>query len=77
MAKSDDETIDDLKETRDNILELMKAVTSKPKPTYNIDGQNVEWKEYMEMLTEQFKNINSLIVTLDPFEEEVVWYPGS
>jgi hypothetical protein len=36
-----------------NIDEILLEITQSPKPTYTVDAQRFEWKEYFEMLTEK------------------------
>lgn len=74
--KSDDQVYESLLTQRDNILRLIELVTSKPKPTYNIDNQQVEWAEYLKQLQASLTAVQKQIVMFNPFSEESVWYPG-
>ncbi len=53
---------------KSQVLANLVAITTTPKPSYNIDGQQVGWNEYHKMLVEQLKNINELIGVDTPFE---------
>ncbi len=76
MPKSDDEVIADLKEARDNVLELIKSITASPKPTYNIDNQEVDWADYLKMLQASLKFLVQQLQSMDVYCEESLWYPG-
>lgn len=49
-------------------LANLVAITANPKPTYDIDGQEVDWNEYHKMLTAQVKSANELLAAETPFE---------
>jgi hypothetical protein len=58
--------------TRLKISKLLIEITSNPKPSYVVNGQDVKWTEYQKMLMEQLKALNDLIeageVDPTPFE---------
>ena len=75
MAQTDEQNIESLKETRDNLITLIGSITQKPKPTYDIDGQKVEWGIYLEQLRSQLKYTLQLIIDLEgPYEVESQGY---
>ena len=41
-----------LQTIRQQLLERIAEITAAPKPTYSIDGQEVEWAEYLKSLRE-------------------------
>ena len=51
------------------ILERIEEITAQPKPTYNIDGQQVLWGAYFDSLTKQLAAIDAAIASADPYEE--------
>lgn len=53
--------LEDLQESKENLVTRLKEVTAKPKPSYSIDGQSVSWESYTQMLTAQIKALNELI----------------
>jgi hypothetical protein len=53
---------------KSQILANLVAITEDPKPTYNVDGQMVDWTEYMRMLHEQLKIVNAQINAEAPTE---------
>lgn len=40
---------------RNRATETLAAIMQSPKPSYSIDGQQVSWTEYQEMLTRQIR----------------------
>jgi hypothetical protein len=55
---------------RDQALDLLASVRREgPKPTYTINGQEVEWMEYQEMLQKEIKGWNEQIAAGDPDDE--------
>ena len=75
MSRTHEEVLELLRRTRDQLLERCLDVTLKPKPSYNIDGQEIKWAEYLEQLTKSLKAVEDQIATkLPPYEEEsVAW----
>lgn len=51
------------------ILERLTEIVTKPKPSYDIDGQKVNWTEYQKMLNDQLEGIEALIVREEGPEE--------
>jgi len=39
------------------LSDQIAAIALERKPTYQIDGQSVEWTEYIKMLTEQMEKL--------------------
>lgn len=54
--------------TRDNIAGQLAWATANYRPTYEVDGQKVQHKEYIAMLLENLKTINVAIQAADLFE---------
>jgi hypothetical protein len=75
MPRSDDEVISLLRQTRDMLIERRIDILTHPKPSYNIDGQEFKWNEYLKQLNETLKNINNELQAAEgPFEvESVAW----
>lgn len=66
---TDEQNLASLMASRDNVIALIQTVTTKPRPSYSIDGQNVKWSEYFEMLTKQLDVLMKLIQAYDePYE---------
>jgi cob(I)alamin adenosyltransferase len=75
MAYTDEEIKEQLKKTRDNLIDQKYLLSKSPKPTYDIDGQKVSWAEYIKMLDEQIKSLNEQIDALEePWEIETIGY---
>ena len=53
---------------KSQILALLVDLTENPKPTYDIDGQEVEWGDYQRMLFAQLKDVNAQIAAEAPTE---------
>jgi hypothetical protein len=53
MARTDAQRLEVLLNTRDQIDDLILSVTTRPKPTYTVDGQTFKWAEYLEILRKQ------------------------
>lgn len=49
-------------------LATMAAITENPKPTYNIDGQQVAWGEYLRQLQVTVDWCNTQLAAEEPFE---------
>lgn len=76
MALSDTDVLDKLYQARDNLLQQKVDLTVSPKPSYNIDGQEVLWKDYLEYLDKALLDINKTIQVYEgPFEETTVYLP--
>ena len=60
-----DKLINSYNQISDRILEI----TLTPKPNYNIDGQMVNWSDYLKQLTSSQKYLKSQIdANVDPWE---------
>lgn len=53
---------------RAQTLERIQDLTASPKPTYQIDGQNIEWNEYLEQLRQTVTWIDAQLNRELPFE---------
>jgi hypothetical protein len=52
-------------------LALLVDLTANPKPSYNIDGQQILWGDYFAKLTDKLEKIDALIAAeAGPFEIE-------
>lgn len=75
MANTDDQNLEILLTARDNIIEQIAGVTSKPRPNYNIDGQEVSWGDYLKQLQDARIALDQQIEEIQgPWEEETVAY---
>lgn len=50
-----------IRQTRDNLIALREEVSRKKKPSYDVDGQRVNWQQYFEMLTDQIDKLKEQI----------------
>lgn len=49
-------------------LARMAEITAAPKPSYEIDGQNVAWAEYLKQLQKTVDWCNQVLASEEPFE---------
>lgn len=55
------------------VLQLIQTVQRNPRPSYNIDGQEVKWTEYLNALYDKLNRLNDLIsIEEGPIEEETI-----
>lgn len=68
-----DDYATNLSTLRTQISQRLVEITASPKPSYNVNGQQVAWNEYFKALTDQLDKINALIAEDDgtPWEEEM------
>jgi hypothetical protein len=64
----------DLVATRDNIAIQLADLTANPKPTYSIDGQEVDWDTHFRTLSERLESLNRAIQAAEPFEIHTTGY---
>ena len=60
--------LENLQTAYEQVCANLVTITASPKPTYNIDGQLVEWTEYMKMLTDQLEALTAAINAQNPYE---------
>jgi DNA-binding ferritin-like protein len=58
--------MENLETARDQCAERLVEITASPKPSYNVNGQQVSWTAYQQMLTKQISELNSLIAQGEP-----------
>ncbi len=44
-----------------NVCANLAAITANPKPTYNVDGVNVNWQEYYDSLVQRMLELEQAI----------------
>lgn len=71
---TDDINFITLQVTYDQLLARRLEVLTKPRPNYEIDGQIVNWADYLEVLTAQINGIKQELIQAQPFEEAETWY---
>lgn len=66
--------IDDLATARNQMAARLVEITTTPKPSYNIDGQNISWTAYQKMLMEGIANLKAQIAAEEgPYEVETFY----
>jgi hypothetical protein len=58
----------DLQTALESLVTEYVAACANPKPTYSVDGQSVQWADYLRMLKEAIKETAELLGTFDPVE---------
>lgn len=61
-----EETI--LRMIRLQTLERIQEITAQPKPSYELDGQRVQWAEYLERLTAVVDWCDRRLALAEPFQ---------
>lgn len=61
MPLTNDEILAKFQESRDNALMLIIEITTHPKPSYNIDNQQVDWGDYLKLLQSTVDSLESKI----------------
>lgn len=60
---------DDLQTAINQIAAQIKDITANPKPDYSVNGQQVSWASYLQMLTEQIVKLQQAQQSLaGPFQ---------
>jgi hypothetical protein len=62
---NDTETIQTIK---DQTLSIISQITTDPKPTYSLDGQNVSWNDYLTRLQQTVDWCDAKLADQGPFE---------
>ncbi len=55
-------------------LALLAEITAAPKPSYNIDGQQVSWGDYLSRLQDTVAWCDEKLAGYEPFEERSQGY---
>lgn len=66
--------VDTLKTIKTQTLALLADLTESPKPSYNIDGQQVSWMAYQKLLFDQLESLNKQIAAEEPFEIHTIGF---
>jgi hypothetical protein len=65
MPRSISDRIAKLKTARDSAEDRLAEILLNRKPTYNIDGQDVSWTDYHDMLTRTIASLTQEIERLE------------
>lgn len=69
------DSVDNLRQSLQNLLDIQQAITSNPKPNYNIDGQEVAWADYLALIRSSITAVKAQIVEFQgPFVIEQQGY---
>jgi hypothetical protein len=65
--------VTNLEQARLQVSQRLRQITAEPKPSYNINGQQISWNEYHKMLLDSLKALNAAIAAGEadstPWEE--------
>lgn len=66
MPNSNATNLNTLQTIRDNLLSIINTevayqATNGPKPSYNLDGQGVDWNAWLDAMMKRVKDIEELI----------------
>lgn len=65
MARSIAQRVEKLKEQRDLAEDRLTEMLSKPRPSYDVDGQTMDMEEYQAFLLKSISDLSNLIAKLD------------
>ncbi len=68
MTYSDAQVLALKKTIRDQILDRIEEVTAEANPTYDVDGEEILWGDYLTILTRRLADIEAAIAALEPYE---------
>jgi hypothetical protein len=57
-----------LVQSQNYYIQILQKESLSPKPSYDLDGQQVSWTEYQSKLQEWIEGINKLLQMFQPFE---------
>lgn len=61
-------TTDQLRLIREQALARIAEITAQPKPSYRIEGQEVEWADYLRRLQQTVDWCDAKLAAAAPFE---------
>lgn len=59
---------DTIKTIKTQLLQIKLDLTAQPKPTYTIDGQTVQWTEYLAQVNKEIEWCDKQLAGEEPFE---------
>jgi hypothetical protein len=72
---SDSDHVSIIRESLTRAIVTRRDILLKPKPSYNIDGQEFKWNEYLEVLNKTITQLQSDLQSItEPFELDSVMY---
>lgn len=60
--------VEQLRAIKSQTLAVMAEITAAPKPTYDVDGQQVAWTEYLRQLQGTVDWCDARLAGHEPFE---------
>lgn len=75
MPNTDEQNLEVLYVARDNLVQQLALLSAKPKPNYNIDGQEILWGDYWKQLNDAMARLDEQIASYEgPYEEETIGF---
>lgn len=59
--------LENLTTARDSAATALAEILAKPKPKYQIDGESVDWGDYVQMLSLSIDALNTKIQQAQPY----------
>ena len=71
-----DQAVANLKTARYTLSTKVLEACQNPRPSYNVEGQDFDFKDYLKMLLDGIKMLLELISSMEPFNisSMAVWY---
>jgi len=60
--------LEQIAQIKSQTLARIAEITAQPKPTYNIDGQMVDWADYLSQLQQTVNWCDRKLAAAEPFE---------
>lgn len=73
MARTTAERLEKWKGIRDSLEDRLAEMSSKPRPTYDVDGQKMDFTQYQEYLTKALKAAEEQVLALETRNDD---HPG-
>lgn len=67
-ADDDTASLKNLRAAKRKYTEQLVELAQDPRPTYDIDGEKVNWEQYQAFLTKQVEKLSALINAMEPDE---------
>jgi hypothetical protein len=70
MARTTAERLAKWQEIRDSLEDRLAEMSSKPRPTYNVDGQQMDFTEYQKYLMSALKAAEEQVLALENRDDD-------
>ena len=73
MARTTAERLAKWQDIRDSLEDRLAEMSAKPRPTYDVDGQKMDFTEYQKYLLNALKGADEMVLTLENLDDD---HPG-